>query len=362
LFVYNKDMELSGWAKAVKDFVTKYDRRIGLAFLIGGFIFDNLTLQRVDFFLDNLVLLSYLAVVALSIAIINVWKGKLAYAAPYVMQFAFGGLFSGFIVFYSRSASLVVSWPFLLFLAAFFIGNEFLRKRYEALIFHLSVFFVAVFSYTIFSLPVLFQRLGVGVFLFSGLISLTLVAGFIFALKKAAPEAVAAHFKSLIGTIAAVYAVFNVFYFTNIIPPIPLALKEAGIYHSIGRLYGGDYYVLAEKKAWHQFFTRNDISLRPGEPAYAYSAVFAPTKLTGKIFHRWSYYDQVRERWIEVGRIGFPIVGGRDGGYRGYSVKENVLPGRWRVDVITERDQIIGRINFNVKETVVLSPAEWLVR
>jgi len=48
--------------------------------------------------------------------------------------------------------------------------------------------------------------------------------------------------------------------------------------------------------------------------------------------------------------VRFDIVGGRDGGYRGYSFKKNLKPGDWRVDVITETDQLLGRKKFTLIE------------
>src|SRR5215469_10964859 len=43
---------------------------------------------------------------------------------PAATQFALGGLWSGFLVFYSRSAVVAQSWPFLLLLTIIFLGNE----------------------------------------------------------------------------------------------------------------------------------------------------------------------------------------------------------------------------------------------
>lgn len=334
---------------SLKHFFEKYERRISLAFLVAGFIFDNLTLQRVDFLLDNLVLLAYLVIVAASIAVINQSIKYLSFIAPYAMQFAIGGLFSGYIVFYFRSASLGISWPFLLMLLVFFIGNEFARKHYNQLVFRLAIFFIAVFSYSIFSLPVLFHEIGAAIFVLSGLISLGVVAALVYLIKKFTPKETAGHYRLIAITIGGIYLIFNVFYFTNIIPPIPLAMKESGIYHQVDRLPDG-YSALEEKRKWYDVFG-NKLHTLSGQPLSAYSAVFAPTNLEGRIFHRWSYYDETRAEWIEAGRIGFPIFGGRDSGYRGYSVKENVFPGLWRVDVITERDQVIGRMKFRVIET-----------
>ena len=42
------------------------------------------------------------------------------------------------------------------------------------------------------------------------------------------------------------------------------------------------------------------------------------------------------------------IAGGRDGGYRGYSLT-TVNSGNWRVNIETERGQLIGRVKFKVE-------------
>jgi hypothetical protein len=47
-------------------------------------------------------------------------------------------------------------------------------------------------------------------------------------------------------------------------------------------------------------------------------------------------------------RLDYKIQGGRDGGYRGYTMKRNVQPGKWRVDVETNEGMILGRIPFNL--------------
>ncbi len=322
---------------------------MGFAFLAGGFIFDSLTLQRVDLFWDNLVLLFYLFLVALGIVAINLRAGKHENLVSYATQFAFGGLFSGYIIFYSRSASLAASFPFFLMLAVFFVGNEFFREKYKRFNFNLGVFFVAVFSYTIFSLPVLLRRLGTDVFILSGFLSLGVVAVLMYLVKKTAPGKFSERRKAgAFFTIGAIYVLFNILYFTNIIPPIPLSMKEAGIYHKIERIFNGNYALYGEQKEWYEFWRKNEFHFLPGGSVYAYSAIFAPTKIESRIFHRWSFYDENENRWIELAKIGFPIFGGRDGGYRGYSVKESVFPGKWRVDVVTERGQIVGRINFKI--------------
>jgi hypothetical protein len=44
-----------------------------------------------------------------------------------------------------------------------------------------------------------------------------------------------------------------------------------------------------------------------------------------------------------------PITGGREEGYRLYSLKQSVTPGLWRVKVMTISGQTLGKINFRVE-------------
>jgi len=158
----------------MRNFIQKIKHHSNTIAFIAGFIWDNLTLNRVDQWLDNLILTSYIAVSGLGI----IWLSHLATRSsggffttkltdwlPLAIQFAFGGLFSGYIIFYSQSASLAASWPFLLFLVFLFVGNELFRKRYENLTFQLSVFFIFLFSYFTFSAPYLSAKWALG-FLF----------------------------------------------------------------------------------------------------------------------------------------------------------------------------------------------------
>jgi len=50
------------------------------------------------------------------------------------------------MVFYFRSGTLWVSWPFYLLLASAFIANEKLKSRYARLEFQLSLLFFLCFA------------------------------------------------------------------------------------------------------------------------------------------------------------------------------------------------------------------------
>lgn len=337
--------------KKIINLYTKYEHYLlPIAFLF-GFVWDGLTLRRIDLLYENFVFLMYLFVAGASILLVNV-SSRYVRLAPLAMQFVFGGLFSGFFIFYSRSASLVASWPFLLVLLFLLVGNEIFKKQYARLVFQLSIFFFALFSYSIFALPVFIGKLGAVIFLLSGVASLLLMGILVFFLNLFIPGKIHYVRRALFASVLGIYLLLNILYFTNIIPPIPLSLKEAGVYHSVERNDAGQYNVSFERGPWFSVFQKTNSVFHwvPGSPVYVYSAVFVPTKIGTTIFHRWSYFDEGKGEWAEANRIGFSISGGRDGGYRGYTVKNSVMPGKWRVDVVTERDQLLGRISFDVVE------------
>lgn len=350
----------SFWKKGIH-FYEKYERYISGGALFLGFIIDSLTLQRIDLFYENFVSITYLSLVALSLIGINfIDQEKFVRPShlfikkwlPVIIQFAFGGLFSAFFVFYSRSATLSSSIFFVLLLLALLIGNEFFKRHYKLLNFQVSIYFVTIFSFMIFYMPILIGQINVWVFLLSGITSLVIIAIFIYVLKLLVPRKITDNKKILTFSIASIYLFINLLYFTNLIPPIPLSLKESGVYYSVSR-ENDSYYLVEYQKNWkdymRSFFLQNQvIPLGTGEPLYIYSAVFAPTKISTKISHSWQYYNEEKGEWVEVSRIDFPIKGGRDGGYRGYSMKNNVTSGLWRVDVMTDRDQIVGRVKFEV--------------
>ena len=345
-----------------------YERYISPFALIGGFLLDTfIFLDRVDVLFGNLLLLSYLVLAALGIALLNaIEAGRFTHrwllaVAPYisvVIQFAFGGLFSGYLSLYSRSASFTATWIFVFAIAVLLIGNERFRKLYTRISFQVAVWFTALFSYLIFFLPVLFKYIGPWMFVLSGVLSLLVIAGFLYVLSRVAPAIFQGERLSALRSVAAVYVVFNILYFANLIPPLPLALKDAGIYHSVIRT-GNSYELTQEPMRWYERYIWQRVTYHraEGEGVYAFTAIFSPTGLDTAVRHEWEYYSPDAGKWELRNTVHFPITGGRDGGFRGYSFKNNPEEGKWRVTVRTEHGQIIGRIGFVVApatEPVVL--------
>lgn len=346
--------------KTTEELIHWYERYIAPFALLAGFLLDNFVfLDRIDSLQSYLVLSSYLILAAAGIAVINMietakLKGrlvlKIAPFVPVVVQFAFGGLFSGFLSVYSRSASIAVSWIFVLVIAVLLIGNERFRTRYVRFSFQIGMYFVALLSFFNFLLPILLHRIGPWMFALAGAASIATIVLFLLALHRLVPQVERAERKTVLRALAAILLVFNILYFTNAIPPLPLALKEAGVYHTLARVEG-EYHLQEEPVPWYKSYLRyNTVFHRaPGESAYVFTAIFAPTGLTTTIIHEWERYDEISEEWVTEETVPFAISGGREGGYRGYSIKSDLREGKWRVNVLTPYGQVVGRVSFAVE-------------
>jgi hypothetical protein len=353
--------------KFLTNWYLRNERWVSSLSLIGGFVFDIFALKRIDLFWENLWVGAHLGVAALGIILINLLenrKGALSakiYRIAHfwliiIIQFAFGGLLSTFLVFYFRSGTLSSSWPFLLVLAIVFIFNELLKHHYARLIFQTSVLFISVYSFAIFIVPVIVHQIGPGVFILSGLFSLAIISFFVICLRYISRESFQKSKRLLFLTIIGITALVNFLYFANLIPPIPLSLKDAGVYHSIVRNAGGNYSVTGEKQGfWDYFKLYEPFHELKGQPIYVFSSIFSPTKLNTQIVHEWQHYDETTKKWTTITQTKLFIVGGRDGGFRTYSTKTISLSGLWRVDVKTLQGQLIGRIKFEVTN-VDISP------
>ena len=68
----------------------------------------------------------------------------------------------------------------------------------------------------------------------------------------------------------------------------------------------------------------------------------------GKIARYQEFYDEAQSTWVLKSSVAFVINGGRDEGYRGYSIFDGGLPGKWRVNV-KNGGKLVGRITFTVE-------------
>ena len=329
-----------------------------IAFIF-GFLTDLWLLDRVDDVLDNIILFFYVALAFLSMTLLYVgvagkvaeqWAQRYRILAPLAIQYSFGGLLSGMFIFYGRSGDWLVSWPLLVFFAVVMIANELVRDRAARLVYHLAVLFVGLFAYMVLVIPVFIGVMGPVVFFLSGVAALVIMITFINVLRRIIPRFMKLQMRMIVFSIGSIFAAYNVLYYTNIIPPIPLSLQEVGIYHQVVRNPDtGEYRLQYEPGAWWEFWQQNDSTFRAGagNPVFCFSNVFAPTRIQTEIQHRWEWRDE-NGNWVEHARISYPIraVGAR--GYRGFTFVQNYRDGRWRCSVETARGQVLGRQYFTI--------------
>lgn len=345
--------------EALRKFVVTYTSHLSVGAFLVGFVLDNLSLPRIDNPIAHLIIFSYLLLAGTAI-ILSGFSSRghhpprfLVSITPFLppfIQFIFGGLFSALFVYYFRSASLLGSWAFLLMLLAMIVGNELFRSRYDRLPFQLSIFFTTLFGFLIFYLPLFFNRLDGFMFFLSGTISLCVAVLFMSAMFVVSPALMHDVWKRTAIAVAAIFLCLNFLYATRSIPPVPLVLISADIYHGITKNADGAYVGQDEDRTWYE----RHVALTPkyhfsaGEPVFFYSAVFAPAEFAVPIYHEWQYRDDTNDEWVTNMRVPFSIYGGRGGGYRGYSIKTTVTSGRWRVLVKTARGQLLGQHAFTV--------------
>jgi hypothetical protein len=336
--------------------IRRYERHLSAVSMVAGFAFDNYYLDRVDHPLAQFALFAYVLAAIVSIVLVHFvesrpeMQGLLLRAHPLLVvttQFSLGALWSAFLIFYGRSAVIATSWPFLLILAGILVGNEVFRKYQSRLAFTCTLLFFALFSYAIFMVPVAMRQMGPRTFLFSGAVAAAVFCFVLFLLWVLGPARMRSAWRGIAMGASAVLISIDLCYFAGILPPLPLTLAKAGVYHSVTKT-GEVYQALAEPNSLLGAAGKQPVMhVASGESLSVYSAVFAPIQLRTNIVHIWQRYDE-NAGWQTQSVVRFPITGGRDGGYRGYSTKSLPARGRWRVDIATAEGLLIGRVGFSV--------------
>jgi hypothetical protein len=334
----------------------KNEKYAGIAIFGIGFIWDSFTMTRVDNMIDNVILLFYFLIIgAMIVLALRKQAGrppaglikKLEPHFLWAMQFCFGGLFSSYVIFYFKSASWTRTQFFFLILVFLWVGNEFLHERLQNTKLLAVLYTFCLLSFLAFFLPVILARVDTWIFLLAGLLS-TSISFLVFSLGLS-PRAGNWWQRMLpLGTciLATCFGV-NLLYFSNLIPPVPLALKSAGIYHEVAKTAAG-YSVKYVPQPFYRFSKKWDdpFYFLPGESVYCFTSIFAPGGIRVPVRHVWSRRTQ--RGWERTDRIAFQISGGREGGYRGFTRKSGISAGDWRVEVETESGQTLGRIDFRV--------------
>ncbi len=366
-----------------------FKKFLPVIFFLGGFVWDAVTLGQTVTVLDLLLLSGYLVVAALILlwlarhqTVLNdtiaqteqtaqqvsLRKRKLRKLPYLLLQFLYGSLLSALFILYFISAGFWGALVWTLFIAALLVANEYLEESYKRFTLNwgmLGLCTILVFNFVIPTIvgsvhPVWFYistALGVSVVL---LLKHRAEKQYVIAMNKAVNalpplEIYVPHhpprIKSHLGKSLPVYFIGFAMIFAyqfNLIPPVPLVKRDVQIGLELVR-QNGDYELSQQKAPNWQFWhgtLNSTVVLNPGDRVYCLSAVFAPVGLQTKLYHRWEF--KTKQGWQTMSRIGFSVNGGRQQGYRGYTYKQNIQAGKWRVSVETEREQTVSANTFDI--------------
>jgi hypothetical protein len=327
-------------------------RHRNVLIFLGGFLFDALTIKRIDSWADLAIQLAYLA--ALTYLLVHQYREgrgewspgpRLARAWRYnveALHFFYGGLLSAYVVLYFKSSSGAKPWVFFGLLVALLVLNEMPAVRRVGHRLRLGLYAFCVASFLIYFLPVVLGRMGAAVFGASLGLSAWLVWKLATALAGPAGRA------RLFGPALGVLAVLGLLYAGGLVPPVPLSASFDGIFHQLEKVPDG-YVLRTPKPPWYAFWRKESrpFRARAKDEMVYFVSIYAPARFKHQVMIRWEYRDAAG-RFVTSDLMPMRVAGGREQGFRGYAVKANYQPGRWRVRAETEDGRTISACAFDV--------------
>lgn len=328
-------------------------------FFFGGFLWDALTIGRNVATSDLITFFVYLLLAAgilftigsprfiladatnLPSWIARIYKRLYWENLPYfLLQFIFGNLLSSLFILYFKSANHWLAWLMSILLGGMLVANEYLEDEYKRFTLSWALFgFCAMLMFN-FTIPCLLGSIHAAWFY----LSTVLGASAAYWLYKKTPD----HNGSIkpVGLIAIALMLAYTF---DMIPPVPLVKREIAVAYAVNKV-DGNYQLSQQPSSWWVFWrkTSDDLKLTPGQRVYCFSSVFAPSGLKTRLYHRWQHYDK-KAGWQTVSRTGFSLSGGRYNGFRGYTFKQGLQAGDWKVSVETENDKTVAVQEFSVE-------------
>lgn len=348
----------------------KYESSLDISFFIGGFIFDVLFMSDIDdlFSLGQQTL--YLSAIAFFIhheVLFRLQKWhpsknlfeKVWTYRNLLLHFLLGSLLSLYSLFYIKSSSFISSLFFLIVMIALLIANELPVIKKASIALKVGLYAICLFSFISILFPIILGFVGWVPFGLSVLTTLAILYLQVFFLKKELSD-VQILFKTILIPSFSVLTAFAIFYVLGWIPPVPLSIKEQGIYHLVEKKEG-IYFLSTEKAKWKFWLSGDqDFKARPQDKIYFYAQIYSPTRFSDQIYIQWLRKDPIHG-WQKTDRIPLQILGGRKEGFRGYAVKSNYQPGEWRVQVETSMGHEISRLNFEVTTVISDEPRNFTV-
>lgn len=334
----------------------KYQQYLPALFFVGGFLFDILTLSRID---DRITIIQqaiYLFIIG-AILVLRTFEHagnfhpqklgkKVWHYHSEVLHFLFGTLLSQYTFFYFLSSSFFTSFVFMILLLGLMLVNEMPQFRNQGPALKFALFTLILISYFSFMVPMVLGFIGLFPIVIAVVISWLVIGviSYIF-IKRGLPQKNI--FQGVLSPALLVGCIFVFLYFFKFLPPVPLSIQYIGIYQKLEK--ADDQYILSYERDWWKFWQKGaqTVNALPGDKIYCFIRLFSPTGIKDKISFRW-YKKNVKHKWELQDSIENSIVGGREHGFRGFAMKSNFEPGDWKVQVETLDGREIGRIYFTL--------------
>jgi Protein of unknown function (DUF2914) len=363
-------------------------------FLLAGFVFDVVTLSRIDDWATLAQQGAYLGLLgalllleqrdALGLAAPPAWLAKVWRFSEDAIHFLFGSLLSSFALFYFKSADVLTSFAFLAVLFGLLVGNELPRFRALGPVMRVALFSLCLTSYLAYLLPVLVGVVRAWLFVLAVLLACGVLAVATRTMARWTGDARLA-LRQVLAPGLGVQVLLLVLYFLRLTPPVPLAIQRMGIYHEVTK-EGRDYLLSQQWPTWGQWWSDarqrgvmdtllstpwpswkvwqsgdQDFLARPGDKVFAFAAVFAPRGFNDEVVARWYYHDPVRG-WVSRGERATTVQGTADRGFRTvFSMSYRDVPGDYRVDITTREGHVIGTKYFTILPDPSTGPRVWSV-
>ena len=351
----------------LKLYYEKNERKVAVWAFVGGFLFDILTLERIDSWFTIGQQAVYILIIGIALLQMFFEEGKpprdLAglnavkrFYYEYrnaIVHFILGSLLSLYTLYFFKSSSLFVSFGFMAILVVLLVINESERFKKLGLSFKFALLSICTLSFCAGVVPVFIGSIGMLVFMASMLVGCIPPAVVNRRIRIHAPERMRQARKQILVPFGAVLALFLTLYFFRLIPPVPLSIQYIGVYHGVERQ--ADNFVLSHERPFWRFWDNGDQKFfaQPGDKVYVFFRIFSPARFADQVLMRW--YWKGNGEWQLHDSIPINIVGGRAQGFRGYGMKSNYQPGEWKLQVETTDEREIGRVYFDL-ETVPASP------
>lgn len=358
---------LENYGSLAKTYYDNNENLVNAFFFVAGFVFDILTLGRIDDFFNLLSQIVYLAGAYAVMMTTHLpvspkfpnWVAKVLEFKDEIFHFFIGGLLSMFTVLYFKSGSPVNSMAFLILVTAVLVLNELPFFQNLGMTFKSILLKISLASFLIIFIPILFNTNSKVTFYLAILVSLAFSIGLGKLLVSRFKFAAKVIQKQFLIPCYLVLSFFLLFYWTNVMPPLPLSITDMGIYYSVEK-QGKEYHLSTMKpwwKIWHG--SNEDYIYRDGDKVYLFVKVFSPGDFKENVYIEWSRFDDTADGWQRSDRIPLSVVGGREDGYRAFAYKNNYEAGKWRITVRTEEDLVLGEMDFEMHPDTEGTPREF---